>query len=74
MRFDTARIRSTPRRTRSSTTSRWPQQQAAAPQALRRLRPQPDYAAELAQLAQLKDQGILTEEEFEAKKKQILGI
>ena len=35
---------------------------------------QPDYAAELAQLAQLKDQGILTEEEFEAKKKQILGI
>jgi membrane protease subunit (stomatin/prohibitin family) len=34
----------------------------------------PDYAAELAQLAQLKDQGILTEEEFEAKKKQILGI
>jgi predicted Zn-dependent peptidase len=34
----------------------------------------PDYAAELAQLAQLRDQGILTEEEFEAKKKQILGI
>ena len=34
----------------------------------------PDYATELAQLAQLKDQGILTEEEFEAKKKQILGI
>ena len=35
---------------------------------------QPDYAAELEQLAQLKAQGILTEEEFEAKKKQILGI
>jgi hypothetical protein len=34
----------------------------------------PDYAAELEQLAQLKAQGILTEEEFEAKKKQILGI
>ncbi len=34
----------------------------------------PDYAAELEQLAQLKNQGILTEEEFEAKKKQILGI
>ena len=34
----------------------------------------PDYAAELNQLAQLKAQGILTEEEFEAKKKQILGI
>jgi hypothetical protein len=40
---------------------------AAAPAA-------PDYAAELEQLAQLKAQGILTEEEFEAKKKQILGI
>lgn len=35
---------------------------------------QPDYAAELEQLAQLKAQGILTEEEFEAKKKQVLGI
>jgi hypothetical protein len=35
---------------------------------------QPDYTAELEQLAQLKAQGILTEEEFEAKKKQILGI
>jgi predicted Zn-dependent peptidase len=43
------------------------QQAAAAPAA-------PDYAAELEQLAQLKAQGILTEEEFEAKKKQILGI
>ena len=45
-------------------------QQAAAPSAPA----QPDYAAELEQLAQLKAQGILTEEEFEAKKKQILGI
>ena len=35
---------------------------------------EPDYAAELEQLAQLKAQGILTDEEFEAKKKQILGI
>jgi hypothetical protein len=35
---------------------------------------EPDYAAELEQLAQLKNQGILTEEEFEAKKRQILGI
>jgi hypothetical protein len=35
---------------------------------------QPDYTAELEQLAQLKNQGILTDEEFEAKKKQILGI
>ena len=34
----------------------------------------PDYAAELQQLSQLKGQGLITEEEFEAKKKQILGI
>ena len=47
-------------------------QQAAAPQAAAPA--EPDYAAELEQLAQLKAQGILTEEEFEAKKKQILGI
>lgn len=30
--------------------------------------------AQLEQLAQLKDQGILTQEEFDAKKKQILGL
>jgi hypothetical protein len=35
---------------------------------------EPDYTAELTQLAQLKAQGIITEEEFQAKKKQILGI
>lgn len=29
---------------------------------------------QLKQLAELKDQGILTQEEFEAKKKQILGL
>ena len=33
-----------------------------------------DTAAQLEQLAKLKGQGILTEEEFTAKKKQILGI
>ena len=49
-------------------------QQAAAPQAAPAEPAAPDYAAELEQLAQLKAQGILTEEEFEAKKKQILGI
>jgi hypothetical protein len=43
------------------------QQAAAAPA-------EPDYTAELQQLAQLKAQGIITDEEFEAKKKQILGI
>jgi hypothetical protein len=45
-------------------------QAAAAPAAAAA----PDYTAQLQELAQLKDQGILTEEEFEAKKKQILGI
>ncbi|HEY8237029.1 MAG TPA: SHOCT domain-containing protein [Gaiellaceae bacterium] len=30
--------------------------------------------AEIQKLAQMKEQGILTEEEFAAKKKQILGI
>ena len=34
----------------------------------------PDYTAELQQLAQLENQGVITAEEFEAKKKQILGI
>lgn len=33
-----------------------------------------DTTAQLTQLAALKDQGILTQEEFDAKKKQILGI
>jgi hypothetical protein len=45
------------------------QQQMAAPAPQ-----QDDTVAQLQQLAQLKDQGILTEEEFAAKKKQILGI
>jgi hypothetical protein len=44
------------------------QQQAAAAPAM------PVYAAELQQLAELKAQGLITDEEFEAKKKQILGI
>ena len=47
------------------------QQQAAPPPAAAE---EPDYMAELEQLAQLRDQGILSDEEFEAKKKQLLGI
>ena len=35
---------------------------------------QPDYAAELQKLAELKAAGIINDEEFEAKKKQILGL
>ena len=49
-------------------------QQAAAAAAAPAAPAEPDYAAELEKLAQLKAQGILSEEEFEAKKKQILGI
>jgi len=33
-----------------------------------------DQITQLQQLAQLKDQGILTQAEFDAKKKQILGL
>ncbi len=40
-----------------------PQQQAA-----------PDYTAELEKLAQLRDRGVITAEDYEAKKKQLLGI
>jgi Short C-terminal domain len=46
-----------------------PQPVAAAPVAA-----QDPVVAQLEQLAQLKDQGILTQEEFDAKKKQLLGI
>jgi hypothetical protein len=35
---------------------------------------QPDYAEELQKLAELKAAGIINDEEFEAKKKQILGL
>jgi hypothetical protein len=49
-----------------------PEPQAAPPPAAA---PAPqDDMAQIQQLATMKDQGLLTEEEFEAKKKQILGI
>jgi hypothetical protein len=35
---------------------------------------EPEYVGELQRLAQLRDQGIITNEDFEAKKKQLLGI
>ena len=47
---------------------------AAPPEAQPAAPPGDDYAAELQKLASLKKQGILTEEEFQAKKKQVLGI
>jgi Short C-terminal domain len=47
------------------------QQAAAAPA---QAPEEPGYVVELQQLAQLRDQGILTPEEFETKKKQLLGL
>jgi membrane protease subunit (stomatin/prohibitin family) len=35
---------------------------------------EPDYTAELEGLAKLRDEGVITAEDFEAKKKQLLGI
>jgi len=35
---------------------------------------QPDYTAELERLAKLRDEGIITPEDFDAKKRQLLGI
>jgi predicted Zn-dependent peptidase len=49
------------------------EQQAAAAAPVAEAAP-PEYIEELEQLAQLRDQGILSPEEFEAKKKQILGL
>jgi hypothetical protein len=46
-------------------------QGAPAPQAAPA---QADYTAELEKLAKLRDEGVITAEDFEAKKKQLLGI
>ena len=46
----------------------------AAPAAAPPPAPEPGYMAELERLAQLRDQGIVSEEEFQAKKKQLLGL
>ena len=50
------------------------QQQAYDQQAQAAAPAEPDYMAELERLAGLKTQGIITEEEFQAKKRQLLGI
>ncbi|MBP7821214.1 SHOCT domain-containing protein [Candidatus Saccharibacteria bacterium] len=50
------------------------QQQAAAPIQQPAASQDDELVNQLKQLAQLRDQGILTQEEFEAKKKQLLGI
>jgi hypothetical protein len=69
--------RRTSRRTsrRMSAAQAPPPAAAPAPAAPAQTAPaQQDDMAEIQQLAAMKDQGILTEEEFQAKKKQILGI
>jgi len=51
-----------------------PPDEAAAPEAAAPEAAESPDIQELRQLAALKDQGILTEEEFSAKKAQILGL
>jgi membrane protease subunit (stomatin/prohibitin family) len=46
------------------------EQQAPAPAASG----EADYTAELEKLAKLRDEGVISAEDFEAKKKQLLGI
>jgi hypothetical protein len=36
--------------------------------------PAPGYGAELENLAKLRDDGVITADDFEAKKKQLLGL
>jgi hypothetical protein len=50
------------------------EQQAAAPPPPPAAPAAPDYTAELEKLAKLRDEGVISAEDFEAKKKQILGI
>ena len=64
--------RRTSRRTSRRMAASQPETQAAPP-ATAAPAPQDDMA-QIQQLATMKDQGLLTEEEFQAKKKQILGI
>jgi Short C-terminal domain len=64
--------RRTSRRTSRRMADAQTSQQTAPPPAAA---PAPrDDMAQIQQLATMKDQGLLTEEEFQAKKKQILGI
>ena len=66
------------RRTSRRTSRRMSAAQAPPPEAAAASAPAapapPDDMAQIQQLATMKDQGLLTEEEFQAKKKQILGI
>jgi len=57
--------------------NRWAQQEAEAQAQAAPQQPAPsedDTYVQLEKLGQLKEQGILTQEEFDAKKRQILGL
>ena len=45
-----------------------------APAAAASAEPEPSYLDELERLASLRDQGVISNEDFEAKKKQLLGL
>ena len=47
---------------------------AASPSTTTAPAAEPDYLAELERLADFKDKGVISEEEFNAKKKQLLGL
>jgi Short C-terminal domain len=66
--------RRTSRRTSRRMAAAQPEPQTASPPGTPPAAQQPDDMAQIQQLAAMKDQGLLTEEEFQAKKKQILGI
>lgn len=57
---------------------RWAEQQAAPPPQPAPAAPaapaEPDYMVELRELARLREAGIVTPDEFDAKKRQLLGI
>jgi hypothetical protein len=63
-------------RVRHRQEQRWAaeEQPASAEQAPPAPAAAPDYTAELERLAKLRDDGVITAEDFEAKKKQLLGI
>ncbi len=51
-----------------------PADEQEAPQAAPAAPAEGDYTAELEKLAKLRDEGVISAEDFEAKKKQLLGI
>ena len=62
-------MRSGPRRTSPPARSR-----RAAPPPAEAAAGGGDYTAELEKLAKLRDEGVISADDFEAKKKQLLGI